>query len=654
MIATPRTATFVRTVVVALVKLLVWLLASAAAPTLLWCALEHARADPFATSNDNWSYFLPLITRQTDAWLRGAPLRIAWELGAGFNPYESAQTGVLWPGYVVAGALRTVLARAFGGFTLLDVSALVSMVTAAWLAVALLPRRWSRGLRWAVSAVVSTSPASIALGESWHNYLSALPATVALLALVVSAFEQDTNTPRHNMTMSAVLLVLFSSLLFVATHVQMYVYGIFLLLLWIAVWPAARAARISVAVRVMLAQLPMVAPLIALKLHSLQLSSDFAGGRLPYGAIPSGSLGPLQFIVGALFGTRLHALAVDAQAAVFAPLLFAVLVLALKQRRYGLLALTVLWLSLLTPRSLPLAQFIMLGPLADLRWPHKVMIFIAPMALLVVVHTLRNQARWQRFATPVVMALAAAQAWVVTDVGVRPTLKSAHAVGARGLVERGRACQQQWQLTSADRIAPVADITHSTIETLPLALLAWMNNAPSLFGVSTLYLYEPMESTKSFEDHMKLGRLWKSALKPKDLTASKTLDELRAHHVTALLAARAEDLAGVGPLEPCSVMGETIFLTRLAPTAPSFPAVRGTVLQAVVATPDGHLVAHSEGIPELNVSRAVVFAREGGAWVGTPRLWPRALAPAFWLSIATMLVGLRACSRKDVRPVTQT
>jgi len=139
------------------------------AACLLVLGANCIRPLPFATTDDNWMYFLPLIKAHTDALLGGHPLHMLWQLGAGWSPYESGQIGLYYPPYLVA----NLLARAIGQpLALLEVSASLHLWAAAVVTWHLVPLEGYRAERylWALTAIVPVG--SLLLGLNWHNYIS--------------------------------------------------------------------------------------------------------------------------------------------------------------------------------------------------------------------------------------------------------------------------------------------------------------------------------------------------------------------------------------------------------------------------------------------------------------------------------------------------
>jgi hypothetical protein len=218
-----------------------WAIVAACAPVAFFVVFELQRPLPFSTTNDNWSYFLPLMLRVQDAWLSGGPLRVVWDVGQGWSPWDSGQVGWLYPVPLVA----AVVVRLLGDRVLfLEVDAFVHLAllgaSAWWCAPPSLRGRSRAAFVW----LVALAPGPLLVGMNWHDYLTPAPWFLVLLGSCWRAVDRASPWTRREV----VVVVVASLLFFLAAHPHMFVLGCAFLALFSLVAAVAsdeRAANVA-------------------------------------------------------------------------------------------------------------------------------------------------------------------------------------------------------------------------------------------------------------------------------------------------------------------------------------------------------------------------------------------------------------------------
>ena len=596
-----------------------WL--AALAPLLLWFAFQLQRPFPFTTTNDNWGYFLPLMTKTTTAWLDGHSLRVLWDLGQGWSPWESGQVGWLSPLPVVA----ALIARLAGDpLLLLEVDAALHLLVLGLVAVVIPPGRFSGWSRVALALGLGLAPGPILVGMNWHDYLTPAPWFLLLLGMVWRAVDDDrTWTARES-----VVVVVVSLLFFSAAHPQMVVLGHGFLTLF-ALTCAQRWRRgVDIVVKLAIAQLGVVPPLLYLMLAAADGSPVWRQVR-DTASLLTGVLPPVQ----GLFAVGVGPWAATTAAAFFNPLLLVLVVVGVVKRRPGIAAAAALMLVLLLPTLLPAIEHIFVGGLASFRFPVKLACYVSPLAVALwfVLHV--------RF-REVVAVIAAAAGVVVCLVGndTGTTFNSAHMLGAGKLAALGKSCLDDVGVAAGERIAFIGDLKHSrSFDLTPIALMAMANNAPRVFGHSSAHLYEPLESEGFSNAHGGLTAFWRGS--PLAMSDEPRLELLRRSGTTWLLALTREEL---GPLPAAFVCD--VWFARL-PAARAFPGPRNDVTidsAGVLTTTKAQPAA-----PALDTARPLTWqALDDGRWQAVPPLPQR----KWWVAtVGALLLSLLLLRRLGTR-----
>jgi hypothetical protein len=593
---------------------------AACAPVALFFVLQALRPLPFSTTNDNWSYFLPLMLRVQDAWWSGGPLRVVWELGQGWSPWDSGQVGWLYPVPVVAAAV----VRVVGDRTLfLEVDAFVHLVllgAACWWCA---PSSLRGAPRAAFVWLLALSPGPLLVGMNWHDYLTPAPWFVVLLGMCWRAVDRGASWTRREV----VVVVLASLLFFSAAHPQMFVLGCAFLALFTIVAAAAspdvaaKGVGLDVVVRLALAQLPVVPALLFLARAAAVASPIWREVR-DKASLLDGSAGAAQGIVsvalGPWWGLR--------HAPVFAPLLFAMFVLALLRRRALFAVVPLVLLVLVVPRVFPPIEFVFVGPLASFRFPEKLAVYVGPViaALWFVMGERAGLVRRDIVVRAAAAAGALSALVVVVGNDQATTLRSAHPVGAAGLVAHADRCLTEAGVARGDRIALAADIPYDRDwSKYPLLLPALFNHAPLLYGRQSVHVYEPLEPDELAVAHARMTAFWRSP--PVRMADATMMTRLRDSGVDWLVSQTA---AGLAPLPARPACG--LFFAR-------FPDPRPFPGEGLVADASGDLWTTSSTLrspPSPPLARTLAWTRAAdGRWRGRQELpspaWGAATLLAF-------------------------
>lgn len=613
--------------------------------------VQCVRPLPFATTDDNWMYFLPLLKSHTDSLLSGHLLQALWPLGAGWSPWENAQVGIFYLPYHLA----NVVARALGEpLALLDVSAALHIVAAGLVTFALVPGVKSPAERVAWACLAMVQPGPFLLGLNWHIYLSSYPWFLAL-ALLGLREGSDGLPPR-----SARLALLACNIgFFLSSHVQMFVLGWVFLVPWWFATAGARAwwgrARLSLHL-----QLPLLAPLIFMKAASLEGNLGWMAGRDDPDHLLAAAQSAGTVLAGTLWGNlgppvdfRLWGTAWTGAGMLFSPALALAPLLALWRRRWGLAILFVCFFMFLAAASFPFLRAMGVGPLQGFRWTWKAAILTGPLALLSLASLtdpLPIATRPKVLALGALFLLTASVCVRGMDFDIWPAFSAAHPWGARELVRRTRDFAERAGLPPGARVALVGKV--NMVQPLPLPYMGLTGNAPLLSGLETAHIYEPLESEAAAKAHYSLSLPWRQAVPAEDYRADPgyTEDALRAIGVDALISSSAGLL--VGAVEHRDDLGRSTYVKRISREDLGYPwASVGGRRVGVERMAGGSLrtVAPSPDAPELVAPRAVSWTRlTDGRWQADP-LGP----PGYWwvLTFGGAAAALGLCLGRSSRPM---
>jgi hypothetical protein len=619
---------------------------------LLVLALNQVRPYPFATTDDNWMYFLPLIKSHTDALLGGHFLRVLWGLGSGWTPWENAQAGVLYLPYHAANLLARLLGRPLA---ILEVSAWFHLSAAALVTHAFAPRELEpkERLGWAVAAMLMPGP--LLLGLNWHNYLTCYPWLLGLAFLLRRNACSGTCSPGRR---DRLLMGGFSLGFFLSGHAQMYVIGIGLLLLWVLA-EAPRRDTLRTVLPFLVAQLPALVPLVFIKLLAMHGTADWMGDRGDPGYLLQHAQTLGTVLHGTLFGNLLYTQDFQLWANIswtgvgmfFCPVLVLLVRPLWAERRWGLALFFLACLAFMGAASQPWIGDLGFGPLEGFRWTWKISIFVGPLALVSLLPRLRAAGVRNGAAVAwLASALSLVVCWRGLAFEIWPSLTAAHALGAAALVEETRHMAQETGLGPNTRIALAGSA--DMMQPLPLPLLGLVGDAPVLSGLGSAHIYEPMEPDSISRAHLGLSLPWRVFL------PAQTLLEHPAEVFRALARAGVQAVVTLAP-QAASLPGCRSYTDRLGRTLWVVP-VPGAPAGPYPAAPGQSLALGAAGVllappadqpPGLLTPRPVTWRRNRqGGWVGTPGGVPWTWAAATLLVSLLALLGLiwGDCSRMDL------
>lgn len=602
------------------------------------------RPYPFTTTDDNFTYFGPLIKAHTDSLIdHGQLLKMIWDLGAGWSPWESGQIGLLYPPYHLA----NLLARMFGHpMAILEASTWLHLCLTGLAVWHLVPGRLVPRERLAVAGVAMTLPAPFILGANWHNYLACHPWFVALVLLTWKESENQLHSWRPTLPMVGASLGFF-----VTAHPSMYVFGTTLLGLWALCYGAWNQGRDSL-VRLALAQVPMIVPLVYLRLTADAANPEWMMGRNDPLFILRHAQGLGTWLHGTFLGNLVpgggfRAWANASETGVgmfFAPALGFVLVYSIRRRDPRPAAFFLALAAVVAIASFPWLRIISIGPFAGFRWTWKLSMF---MGTLVLCSLLRESA-FQAFQPRLRLGLLGATALLGGIVCLRglsfdlyPSLQTVHGLGAKVIVSESRRCFDQLDLPPQTRLALIGVFDMG--QPLPLPVLGMVGNAPLWYDQATLAVFEPMEPDAVSRAHFALTLPWRSAISPQAFSArlDTSLSLLRDKGVQALLATTPEVLQPLGEVHAFTdVLGRKTYVASL-PEATSLQSPWATQDGRRIPlerTPDGRLrtQAPSTSRPLVDHPRAIAWRRlEDGRWEGRPE-------GAGWGWLVATLAGLLA------------
>ncbi|WP_243304999.1 hypothetical protein [Geothrix oryzisoli] len=588
---------------------------------------QAVRPYPFTTTADNLPYYGPLIKAHTDCLLdHGQLLRMVWDLGAGWSPWESGQVGLLYPAYHLA----NLLARMIGHpLAILETSAWLHLVLAGAFSWRLLPTRFEWRERLLASLATMALPGPFILGANWHNYLACHPWFLAMALLSWRDSELEIQSWRPNLPMVGASLAFFLS-----AHPSMYVFGVSLLALWTLSYEKWASSRLGM-VRLALAQIPAVAPLLYLKGVSTGANPDWMLSRdnPKFILMHAQTLG--TWLHGVLVGNLIPSggFQVWARASwtgigmFFAPSLVLVVCLASKRRNFRPVVFFLFFGALLSIATFPWLRFLAVGPFAGFRWTWKLSIFFGTLSLLSLLREegfrgLKPYWRQGILGTLCVLGTLVCLRGLAFDL--LPSLQGTHALGAQVVLSESRRCLEKAEVPPGSRLVMIG--AFNMLQPLPVPMLGLIGNAPLLYDQGNLSLYEPMEPAVASRAHYGLTVPWRGAIPVEGFAAKRqeSIDRLRQAGVQALVAADPMVLAPLGNVS-CfvDVLGRRTYVARMPEAMPfTYPwaGVQGR-MTPLEHKPDGRLqtASPSDQVPSLNNPRAVDWQRlPDGRWEGTP------------------------------------
>lgn len=576
---------------------------------LLYALVAMARPEPFTANVDGVGYFLPLIRAITDHWLDGVPLKVLWELGQGWVPWESGQAGYLYPGYLVPALLTRMTGQPM---LLLEYSAAFHLALLGAVAWFLQPVRLPLARRLTVALAMVTGSGGVLIGMNWHNYLSPLPWFIGIAGLFFRPLIEGGEWSRHQRL--AVLAM--SAMFFTASHPQMYVLA-FVLITVTAAGLRAKISGLRHVVDLAILQLPFLIPLAYLYV----LAQDAA----PLWVEARQQANILSTSVPAGIGLAAMAHIGQGPPALLNPMAFLVVFVAMVTRRWGILVVQLVLIALVVPSVLPNEIGTALSSiLGGFRWPAKLAVYALPLTVILVIALRPGKYVW--------WALAAATIMAALNIVLRhhdaTSLRSLHQPGVIGALADTRECLVQLGVPRGSRVAFVGNYRYNKFDNgIPLAMQGLANNAPLLVGLESHHLYEPLEPAEVAKQHQYLTIFWRRSLLPHE--ASKARQEmLAALGVDYLVAAKSSMLAVAGGSSSCA---QGVHVVKVDSPRP-FPAGThdGINVQIVRLTGGGLETAIPMDVPPTLNAWRVTAHPDGwkqlpnGMWRWDPSLpaWP--------------------------------
>jgi hypothetical protein len=484
---------------------------------IFYLLISQTRPDLFTLSTDGLSYFVPLISAAHNQWLNAEPLRVLWDLGEGWVPWESSQIGYLYPVYTFVQAIINYFQSPL---YFIEISAAVHLSLMSFFAWLAPPIKLTRITRLLYSAAVLMLPGYLMIGTNWHNYLTPIPWYVLIVGLFLNAIV----TGEAISFRRALGILLASAMCFSASHPQMYVLGVALLAITATFLSPRQSTLFNVGVLITL-QIPFIPSLTYLYLLSIDATPIWASVRAQTSTITT-SISLTNGLRGMLFGVGSPAL--------FNPIFPILMAVALFQKRYLVAIGSILLIFLIFPSGLPgfLANVVD-AALPGFRWPGKLVIFAGPLFIAVLVSLQTNRRVWWAIAGAALLMFV--HNMINNDKAT--SLRSTHKAGIVGITEKTNFCLQQLSIQQGDRIAFVGDFKYMRSgSAIPLALHGVANNAALLFGLESHHLYEPLEPKGAAAEHQYLTSYWRRSLRPSELN-TKLIDKLRHDGVDVLIAA---------------------------------------------------------------------------------------------------------------------
>ncbi len=601
--------------------------------------IEATRPLPFATSNDGWSYFLPLIHAHTDALLAGTPLRMVWDLGDGWNPWQSGQIGLLY----LPLHLANLMARATGEpLALLDASALLALLGTALVAFWLAPRTLTLAARVGLALALAFAPGVFQVGLIWHNYLIGTPWFVGLCFLIVRNLDRQPSWPRGD----RLLCGAFCALLFLSSHVQMYAIGVSMLgALIVVASPSRRALTRSLAM-LAFAQLPVLPALIYFKGLSEAVVGSWISRRADPDFFAYQAAGLREVMEGLLAGNFLRGtllgLSPTRMGMFFNPALIAVIALCVQRRQWRMVAYAVLVIMILAASDFPFVSYLAVGPFDGFRWTWKLTIFTFALFLIWLVRELSVMDRAKRWLPGGLLVMATVSAAICLRGSFVTSWDGVQHLGVRAVMDAGEACMRDARIARGTRLAFVGQFNHQQLGKYPLPILALGGDAPLLFHAESVHLYEPLEPADAHARHLGLSAYWRRSVSPEEWknNRAQTSERLIAAGAQVLLAAEPGVLDGPHVRTCVDALGRKTWVESL-PSGPahSYPwATVGEYIVELEPLPGGRLLTSVPTTvpPQVQSSRRVSWERyQYGRWIGTPKTI--ASRWVTWTLLCTML-----------------
>jgi hypothetical protein len=492
------------------------------AGVLVWI-MNLGRELPFGSTDDGPIHLLPLIQAQTDAWLDGRFLSIDWRLGSGWTPWEGVQAGVFYPPYLVANLMARLLGQPLA---ILDVSAALHLALAGLMAYWLTAGRLDRARRLLWSLLVIVQPAPIILGMNWHSYLSSYPWFVGLVLLLWRAARGYSAWNRRNRILLTVLFAAF----FLSAHPQMFVLGAGLLVGWRLALGTDRAGGRDVLLMAV-ALVPLLIPVLFILHLSREAAPDWLAGRGDGAFLLRQAQSLTTWLTGLTVGnlvpTRLFRIWPGVSwtgiGMFFCPPLVLSVILAVRRRNGIWLGMVAVFGVLMSAATFPVVAGLGVGPLAGFRWTWKLSVFMAPLALAMVLAERDRHIGWRRvevWGLGALIVLSAGVSFRALPFDIFPAGTREPGSGIAATRAETRRMMHAWGMNRDDRIGWVGRIRISTPR-IAAPLHGLIGNAPLLVGLRSVHMFEPLENRGAAQAHDGYSTPWRITLDAAEYAADR-------------------------------------------------------------------------------------------------------------------------------------
>ncbi len=581
----------------------------------LYALVAAQRPEPFTASVDGIGYFLPLIGAVSNHWLDGDPLRVLWNLGQGWVPWESGQVGYLYPGYLVPAFLSRLFDQPL---LLLEYSAAFHLGMLGLMVWLFPPCSTSLRQRFLITLVITASSGSFLTGMNWHNYLAPAPWFAGLLGLVFRPLLDNTPLERKH----RFLILAFSALFYTSSHPQMYVMAfMFIAIAVVSVEPTRKGLCHST--ELALLQLPFLVPLVFLYVLAQNASPIWVATRDSASMLGS-SLPIKEGLVSILLGQERPAL--------LNPLAAVVTILALIKRRWWILAGQILLLCMMLPSLLPgpIGQALSNG-LHGFRWPVKLAVYVLPLSMVLLLSLRPARLVWWCVAASIVLSVVN----ISLRHGSATSLESIHSMGVSGVIRDTRRCLTALGIDAGSRVAFVGRYKYNKRDNqISPAMQGIANNAVLLAELESLHLYEPLEPENVARAHEFLTIFWRGSLASESLSQSY-LSELKRQGVDYLVASRSERLPATGRIENC---GDSMYVLKISDDTPFPDAWQGEERVPLKVLPGGALESAVPVTtpPKTNAVRVSATPQRWARLSDGRWRWEPSLPGIWWISLTLL------------------
>ncbi len=598
---------------------------------LLW----HSGAPYPFTRDDNLNYFLPLIHSHTQMSLHLDIPRMIWGLGAGWDPFNGGQAGVLYPLFHLSQLLSMLLASPHA---LLEISMVLHQILLGILVLLWAPGKQTH--RFLLALALMFLPGPFLLGMNWHNYGIAHLWWIAVLLLVHQQVRLGQFFERLSQKFTLAALVLF---FFISAHPQMFIWGVlFWAFAFLLLAPRERWGSLFFLLGLCL--LPTVPSMLYLREIALQSSTLTARLNNPTQVMDLAQ--PLHVpLLGSVVGNLLsglrmnfwdvNAIEMQGPGLYFQPMLWACLVISVVKRRWLLLTLVLLTLLLLGNETFSWTSVFMQGPFKGFHWTFKLVIFTAPLFMLLAFFELQpTQSRGFTWALCAVALVSMAVCFQGRHFDLMSETQDKHDLGAHRILAAADACLEQANIPKQSRLAFVGD--YQRRQPQPAAIVPMVGNAMILLERNALHLYEPMDTNETALGRLSLSGRYGYKIKSKDfkVNQNKHLQAFRYLGVTHLFT-RDGQLFEPETRTSCDTDdGHRIYFQALnSPRRGTYPHAANTSL---TATRNGLLASTTitDTAPVLNTIHPVTWSKTETGWRG----YPNPINPLWAASIALLLL----------------